>query len=696
MFNLLCLLFVGTSALPSGTCGSKAKYKCIGSGKQQCFWTGFQCVEPGDVRAIMASPTADVLCRENDKQFKGTSLRKFKLDGAKTCMEECDLEDECTYWTYSGEECQLLSEQSEVIDQKGAISGPKKCNGVGATKYCTIIGYTKYTADDDLFKETVVLTMDGCTDLCRSSHEDDCQHVVLHLEKDGRLKCLQLKKKPKQHRGLNKDSNYLSADRKCGLKNDAEHEEDGINPNFDKKLGMLVNLAVPNKDMEQHLREIGNHRGMMLFDSTNESCYKVTEHPGGREGHRKEESKNMTEISESASNTIGVSAGYGPVKVSAETTFGNTEHKSGSVYQRITEGWSYQRTRIIKEKCLTDHGFRDHVLENMKLSLLKMKKLKMPNKPTDTSEWKNYWLHFQNFANDFGTHMVTEVNDGMRVLRIEKRSSHSLTTGNNFEFKGGIEVGSPGGPSVGASAGHMQEGTDSSSDDKKLIKYMQIGTPPDINIDWDDIAGSLNRADPTNEIPVVSEVKQPLWALLAPLEGFKELRTIIKRFAYWAEYVYTNNGIKKPRCQCENNNRCIGKPRKKKCQVKMAPIIQIPRKANGSTGGGVMEELLPDIFVGSMCGDEEEDYSVAGDTYFSVYACNDCSSSHNDDEKNGTKTEKCLTDVTGGENWREKNCQWQKTKMFAKNTNYCADEPRYFDAMNLCCKRECGFCNIWA
>jgi hypothetical protein len=445
---------------------------------------------------------------------------------------------------------------------------------------------------------------------------------------------------------------------------------------------------------------------MMLFDSTNESCYKVTEYPGGLEDHRDITSRSMKSISESASTTIGVSAGIGPVTASVETTFGTTEEKSEKVYQRITEGWSYQRTIIIKEKCLTDHRFRHHVLENMKLRLLEMKKLKMPNKPTDTSGWKKYWLHFQNFANDFGTHMVTEVNDGMRVLRIEKRSSHSLTTGNNFEFKGGIEVGSPGGPSVGASAGHMQESNDSSSNDNKLIKYMQIGTPPEINIDWDDIAGSLNRADPTNEIPVVSEVKQPLWALLAPLEGFKELRTIIKRFAYWAEYVYANNGLKKPRCWCENAswNMCKhikgASTQKKMCKVKTAPPIMIPRKApNGSTDGGFMEELLPDIFVGSMCGDEEKDYSVkkraSGKwvaTYFSVYPCNDCSSSHNDDENNGYKTEQCLQALTD-EDWREKNCQWQNTSTWWKTTAYCTDEPRYFPSMNLCCRRTCGFCN---
>jgi len=553
------------------------------------------------------------------------------------------------------------------------------------------------------------MTMDGCTDLCRSRHKGDCQHVVLHREDDGRLMCRELKEKPKEYHQWNKDPNYLSADRKCGWKkgdNDAQHEVDRKHPNFGNQLGSLVNLAIP-KDMEQHLREVGMHRGKMLFDSTKRSCYKVKEYPRNIESGRDDISTSMKSISESASTTIGVSAGIGPVTASVETTFGTSVEKSESVYQRITEGWSYRRTRIIQGKCLTDHGFRLHVVENMKLRLMKMKKLEMPNKPTDISGWEKYWLHFQNFANDFGTHMVTEVNDGMRALRIIKKSSHTLTTGSSFAINSSVEAGFPLGPSAGASAGHSTESSESNSSGKELTSTMMLGTPSEIDINWDDVAGSLNKVHATQELKtVVSEVKQPLWAVLAPLKGFKELRTVIKRFAYWAEYVYANNGLKKPRCECENASWNMCKPNerasthKKMCEVKTAPPIMIPRKApNGSTDGGFMEELLPDIFVGSMCGDEEKKYSVRlrpngkwTPAYMSVYTCNDCSSSHNNDEHDGHTTEQCLQKVTS-EDWKDKagGCLYQQNAY--QGTNYCKDYPRYFPSMNLCCKSTCGFCN---
>jgi len=72
-------------------------------------------------------------CRENNTQFKGTSLGKpFTVDDAETCMKECDVREECAYWTWSPikkkMKCQFLSKRGKVKDQKGAISGTKKCS----------------------------------------------------------------------------------------------------------------------------------------------------------------------------------------------------------------------------------------------------------------------------------------------------------------------------------------------------------------------------------------------------------------------------------------------------------------------------------------------------------------------------------------------------------------------------------------
>lgn len=695
-------------------CGdSSLGAECSKSGSTVTCGVGASCsAKNGFGFCIGDNVCSPMACHKNDTQFTGNVIIEIKADDAEACMGECDLKKECNYWTYN-DKCKLLSDQGEVKSQKGAVSGSKICIGSGETRYCTIPDYQAqdYT-NENLFRKTEVMTMDGCTDLCRSRIKSDCQHVELHREKDGRLICHELQQKPKKHHLSNMDPNITSADRVCGWKkgdNDAGREVDGEHPNFHKKLGVLVNLAAA-KDLERHLREIGSHPGKRLFDSTDEDCYSTDE--SNRESTKTQEEEKITSISKLASTTIGVSGAYGPVTSSMEHTYGTTQEKSDTVYMKIIEGWSYRKTISIKRKCLRDNGLRLHVVENMKLRLTEMQKLEMPNKTTDEIGWTNYWGYHKRFANDFGTHMVTEVKNGMRVVQITKKSSSSSAMGSSSESS--VEASVIYGSGTGSiSGGSTREESSLISSTKGKVTLTTLGTPPEIDVDFSDestIISSMNKASGEQET-VVFENLEPLYGVLATLDEFKPLHRIIKKYAYYTEYVHTNNGYKKTLCQCPNNdlNTCqtydhppyMFNTREKMCLVTTAPKIMIPRTASTGSAGGSMEELLPHIFVGSMCGDEEKDYSVKAmqlivdngewtPNYFSVYPCNDCSSPHNDDENDAYKTEQCLQKLTG-EDFRARNCQWQATPG-TSNTNYCIIKP-YIPAMNFCCKRTCGFCN---
>jgi len=172
-------------------------------------------------------------------------------------------------------------------------------------------------------------------------------------------------------------------------------------------------------------------------------------------------------------------------------------------------------------------------------NLKELNDLEYPGAGND-NKWNLYWNHFRKFTESYGTHMVTKVYYGARVIRIVTEETAEKVDINEWKVETDIKVdavpkidlkdGNNGNLKVDKSYSKTKRGSQ-----KKTEWCLKGIKPTDGEIEWDKIETGLKNLDSTDRNTIIEEELTPIWLILEHHPDVQNYLSAIKNLANYIQ-----------------------------------------------------------------------------------------------------------------------------------------------------------------